>query len=185
MSTIRRQLLQLLQDRAVIRGDFVLASGQRSNYYIDGRMVEVHPAGAKLIGELLYERLEDVEFEAAGGLAVGAVPLVTAFVIACAEHGRSMEGFWVRDAAKTHGMQRLVEGKLAARDRVVVLDDVITSGRSAEKAVEAVEALGASVVKVIALVDRQQGAQELFAARKLPYEAIFSKDELLAPLPAS
>src|SRR5947209_16640645 len=162
MSEAEARLLRLLQERCFQRGTFHLASGGVSDYYIDGRMAEVFSEAAYLIGETLYERTQDLDFDAIGGLAVGAVPLTTAAVISYHLHGRNMEGFWVRDKAKTHGTQKLIEGGLREGARVVVVDDVITRGTSVIKAVEEVHKLGCVVVQVIALVDRLAGARELF-----------------------
>lgn len=160
------RLLELLKERSFRRAPagepFVLASGATSDYFIDGKMTAVHPEGAYLIGEVLFEHTRDIAFDAIGGLQVGAVPLTAAAVIASYRHGRPAEGFWVRDGAKDHGTKKLVEGGLAAGSRVVVVEDVFTKGGSALKAVEAVRAAGCTVVRVLALVDRLQGARELF-----------------------
>ena len=177
---IRTRLLALLRERAFREGDFTLASGQKSNYYIDGRMIAVCPEGSWLIGEAIFQQIRDVECDAVGGLAVGAVPLVTATMIACHTHGRSLEGFWVREKPKEHGAQKQIEGKLPANPKVVIVDDVITSGGSSIKAAEAVEAAGGKVVMMLAIVDRQQGAAELFHQRGYPYRPLFIKDELFA-----
>jgi orotate phosphoribosyltransferase len=156
------RLLELLKERSFRRGEFRLASGQASDYFIDGKMTAVHSEGAFLIGEVLYEWTRDVAFDAIGGLQVGAVPLITATVIACHRHGRPVEGFWVREEVKNHGTQKLIEGSLRQGARVVVVDDVFTKGGSAMKAVEAVRQAGCEVVLVLALVDRLQGARERF-----------------------
>src|SRR5437867_3574818 len=113
MSEAEKELLQLLKARSLQTGSFVLASGGTSSYYIDGKMAAVSAKGARLIGEILYERTKDLRIDAIGGLEVGAVPLVTAAVISYSLHGRDMEGFWVRDKAKAHGTQKLIEGNLA------------------------------------------------------------------------
>ena len=116
-----------------------------------------------------------LNIDALGGLAVGAVPLTTAAVIAYHLHGREMEGFWVRDKAKDHGTQKLVEGNLKPGARVAVLDDVITRGTSSVKAVEEVRGLGCEVVLVLALVDRLQGAAELFRQQGVAhFESVFT-----------
>jgi orotate phosphoribosyltransferase len=163
MTEAERQLLELLTARSFRRGSFTLASGDTSSYYIDGRMTAVFSAGAHLIGEVLYERTRDLDVEAIGGLEVGAVPLTTAAVIAYHRHGRAMEGFWARDKVKAHGTQKRVEGNVPPGGRVVVVDDVITRGTSTAKAIEAVrEEKGCQVVAVVTLVDRLQGAAELF-----------------------
>src|SRR5258708_511740 len=131
MSPAETQLLQLLKERSFTRGTFRLASGDVSDYYIDGRMTAVFSEAAHLIGEVLYEHTRDLSIDAIGGLEVGAVPLTTAAVISYHLHGRKMEGFWVRDKVKAHGTQKLVEGNLPRGSRVVIVDDVITKGSSA------------------------------------------------------
>jgi orotate phosphoribosyltransferase len=162
MTDTEQQLLRFLTERSFKRGQFQLASGGTSNYYIDGRTSEVSSQAAPLIGEVIYERTKDLDFDAMGGLAVGAVPLTTAAVISFAHHGRAMEGFWVRDEVKKHGTKKLIEGKLEPGSRVVILDDVITKGGSALKAINAVKEIGCEVVLVLALVDRLEGGEKLF-----------------------
>jgi len=174
----RARLLQLLRERAFRQGDFTLASGEKSDYYIDGKMIEVHPEGAALIGTAIYEQIKDLAVDAMGGLAVGAVPLVASAAVVCYQHGLQIEGFWVREASKSHGTKKLIEGRLPPDARVVILDDVITSGGSAQQAIDAVLAAGAKVVKIIALVDRQRGAKELFERQGYDYQPMFTKDEL-------
>jgi orotate phosphoribosyltransferase len=162
MIEAEQKLLQLLKDRSFKLGSFRLASGDQSNYFIDGKMTQVFSEAAYLIGEVLYEHTKDLAFDAIGGLEVGAVPLTTAAVISYHLHGRSLEGFWVRDKAKDHGTKKTVEGNLKPGSRVVVVDDVITRGQSGAKAVHAVRELGCEVVLVVALVDRLQGARQLY-----------------------
>ena len=175
MSAAETQLLQLLKERSFKRGAFRLASGDVSDYYIDGRMTAVFSEGAHLVGETLYERTKDLNIDAMGGLEVGAVPLTTAAVISYHLHGRKMEGFWVRDKAKTHGTQKLVEGNLQRGSRVVIVDDVFTKGASAVKAVKEAQNLGCEVVLVLALVDRLQGAGELMKENGIAnYQSVFT-----------
>jgi orotate phosphoribosyltransferase len=175
MSDAETRLLQLLRERCFKRGTFRLASGGTSDYYIDGRMAEVYSEAAHLIGETLYERTKELACDAIGGLAVGAVPLTTAAVISYHLHGKKMEGFWVRDKAKTHGMQKLVEGNLTPGARVVIVDDVITKGQSAVKAAQEVKGMGCEVALVLALVDRLQGAEACVLNEGfLNYRAVFT-----------
>ena len=175
MSAAETQLLQLLKERSFKRGTFRLASGDVSDYYIDGRMTAVFSEAAHLIGETLYERTRDLNIDAIGGLEVGAVPLTTAAVIAYHLHGRKMEGFWVRDKVKTHGTQKLVEGNLQPGSRVVIVDDVITKGSSALKAVQEAQTLGCEVVLVLSLVDRLQGAAQLLKEHGIAnYQSVFT-----------
>ncbi len=175
MSENEERLLEIFKERSFKRGTFRLASGATSDYYIDGRMTAVHSEGAYLIGEVLYERTKDLDVDAIGGLQVGAVPLTAAAVISYHRHGRPMEGFWVREEIKAHGTQKQVEGGLKKGDRVVIVDDVFTKGGSALKAVEAARELGCEVVLVLALVDRLQGAADLFRKNGIEnYRAVFT-----------
>lgn len=170
----RERLLGLIKERAVVRGDVVLASGQRSGYYIDGRMIAVSSEGAYWIGEAVYETTRDLEFDAIGGLAVGAIPIITSAVIGYHRHGRAMEGFWVRPQAKEHGLRKRIEGRLPQEARVVMVDDVVTSGGSTFQAIEEAEAQGAKVLRVVPLVDRLAGAAEAMAQRGYRYQPIFT-----------
>jgi orotate phosphoribosyltransferase len=175
MSTAEMQLLQLLKERSFKRGTFQLASGDKSDYYIDGRTTAVYSEAAHLIGNILYERTKDLDIDAIGGLEVGAVPLTTAAVIGYHLHGKKMEGFWVRDKEKTHGTRKLIEGNLKPGARVAIVDDVFTKGSSALKAAKAVKEVGCEVVLVLALVDRLKGAEELFQAEGIAnYQAVFT-----------
>jgi len=172
------KLLDLLRERAYKEGQFTLSSGRQSDYYFDGRMVQLCPEGAFLLGEVLYDELKDEQFEAIGGKAVGAVPLVTAFVISSFNHSREVEGFFVRDAAKTHGTQRKVEGKLEPGNRVVIVDDVCTSGESIRNAIQGAEEAGARVVLIVSVVDREEGGSQKLREEGYNYRAIFTRDQL-------
>ncbi|MBY0528132.1 MAG: orotate phosphoribosyltransferase [Gemmataceae bacterium] len=176
MSDIDQQLLQILKSRSFRSGTFRLTSGGTSTYYIDGRMSAVFSKSAHLIGEAIYERTKHLKFDAIGGLAVGAVPIATATVISYHLHGREMEGFWVRDEVKQHGTKKLIEGGgVKAGARVIILDDVLTTGGSAVKALRAVREEGCEVIKVMALVDRLAGAAQIFQQEGVTdYEPLFS-----------
>ncbi len=175
MSENEQRLLELLKGRSFEHGLFRLASGGTSNYYIDGKMTTVCSEGAYLIGEVLYERTKDEHIEAIGGLEVGAVPLTTAAVISYHRRGRPMEGFWVRDEVKSHGTQKRVEGRLRKGTRVAIVDDVITKGGSALKAIRAVREFECEVVLVLALVDRLEGAEDLFRQEGIEnYRSVFT-----------
>jgi len=166
MTETEQRLLTLLTARSFTRAKpgelFTLASGAKSEYFIDGKMTAVCAEGAALIGEVLYEHTKDLNADAIGGLQVGAVPLVTAAVISYHRHGRAIEGFWARDEAKDHGTKKQIEGGLKPGMRVVVVDDVFTKGGSTLKACQAARAFGCEVLAVLALVDRLQGARALF-----------------------
>src|SRR5262249_36957658 len=179
MSDIEQQLLEIIRDRAFRRGTFRLASGATSDYYIDGKMVEVYSRAAPLIGEVLYAHTKDLPIDAIGGLEVGAIPLTTAAVFSYHLHGRELEGFWVRDKAKGHGTQKVIEGNLAPGARVVIVDDVVTKGGSALKAIHAVQEAQCEVALVLALVGRLCGGEELFRENGVAaYRAIFTVRDL-------
>ena len=179
MSESEKKLLQIIRDRSFKCGVFKLASGDTSDYYIDGKMTEVFSRVARLIGEVLYERTKDLAIDAIGGLEVGAVPLTTAAVISYDLHGRKMEGFWVRDKIKDHGTQKFIEGALEPGWRVAIVDDVVTRGSSAIKAIKQVKAFGCEVVAVLTLVDRMCGAEDLFRENGIEdYRPIFTIHDL-------
>jgi len=180
MSNLERdQLRQMLLERSMRFGEFVLSSGATSNYYIDVRKTSLHPQGLRLISKLFFEMLQNENVTAVGGLTLGADPLVAGLMLHSAEQGRPLEGFFVRRTTKDHGLRGQVEGNLAGHKRIAILDDVITSGESAMIAAEAAESYKAQVVRVLAVVDRGQGAAQLFQQRGLPFASLFTIGELL------
>lgn len=178
-ATERDRLRQMLLDRSMRFGEFVLSSGATSNYYIDVRKTSLHPDGLRMISKMFYELLQADHVTAIGGLTMGADPLVTGVMLYSAERGRPLEGFLVRRTSKEHGTRGQVEGNLAGHKRVAILDDVITSGESSIIAAEAAESYKAEVVRVLAVVDRAQGAAQIFQQRGYPFTALFSIGELL------
>ncbi|MGH7740860.1 MAG: orotate phosphoribosyltransferase [Candidatus Eiseniibacteriota bacterium] len=178
-ATERDRLRQMLLDRSMRFGEFVLSSGATSNYYIDVRKTSLHPDGLRLISRMFWEALKSERVTAVGGLTLGADPLVAGLMLHAAEEGQTLEGFLVRKTSKDHGLRGQVEGNLAGHKRIAILDDVITSGESALIAAEAAESYKAEVVRVLAVVDREQGASQVFEQRGYPFSALFSIDELL------
>jgi len=171
--TWRPRLLELFRTRALSFGKFVLASGKESSYYINSKKALFHSECAALLGEALYESTRNLNVQAIGGLEVGALPMAAAAVIAYHHAGREIEGFFVRKQAKDHGNKERIEGVLQPAWRVAVIDDVLTTGGSAVEAVKAVEERGAVVAAVVCIVDRLQGARELFAP-KYPFLPLFT-----------
>jgi orotate phosphoribosyltransferase len=178
-STQRNDLRQMLLSRSMRFGEFVLSSGATSNYYIDVRKTSLHPQGLRMIAKLFCDVLMEDKVTAVGGLTLGADPLVAGVMLASAEMGHPMEGFLVRRNTKDHGLRGQVEGNLAGHKRVAILDDVITSGESALIAAEAAESYKAEIVRVLAVVDREQGASQIFQQRGYGFTALFSIGELL------
>lgn len=178
MDTIARERLKtLFLDRAVKRGHFVLASGKTSSFYIDSKQVLFHPEALRLLGSGFVTLASDLDYSAVGGLEVGALPLAAAVVLAAFDKGKVLEGFFVRKHAKDHGSQKRVEGRVAQGQRVLIIDDVLTTGSSADQAVLAAEEAGLVVAGVVCIVDRMQGAREKFAGR-YPFRSLFTSEDL-------
>ena len=174
----RERLLKLIKERAVIFGERKLASGRTSSYYIDGKMITFDPEGLYLTGRIICEMMKEERIDAVGGLALGAVPIVAAVAVVSFSEGRPVKAFTVRAEKKDHGTEKRVEGHLQKGWSVAIIDDVITTGGSSFRAIEAAEEKGAVVKKVIAIVDRLEGAQEAFSQKKYQFESIFTKKDL-------
>ncbi len=177
MADHRQALLALLQEHSFrYRPDppFKLASGRESPYYVDCRPVTHSAQGLFLIGEIFSELLAGLEVEAAGGLTMGADPLAHAVALTSYLKGRPINSFSVRKEAKAHGAGGLVVGAVRPGDRVVILEDVITTGGSTLKAINGARDFGLEVVKVLVLVDRQEGGREAVAAAVPRVEAVFT-----------
>jgi orotate phosphoribosyltransferase len=160
--TDRSTLITLLATRSTKRGQFTLASGKVSSLYIDARLTTMSPDGLRLIGTLGLAALrkEDWAVDAVGGLTLGADPIAYAISYASASSDKPLRAFTVRKQAKTHGTAKLIEGPFAAGDRVAIVEDVITTGKSTLQAIDAVREAGGAVIGVLALVDREEGGRE-------------------------
>lgn len=180
-SSGRTQLRELLKKRSVRTGDFVLSSGARSTFYVDARLTTMSGAGQALIGSVCLLRLDQAKWSpaAVGGLTLGADPVAYAIAHAAARAGRDIDAFTVRKEPKTHGTSRLVEGPLPLGGDVVIVEDVVTTGDSALRAIRAVLAAGSHVLGVLALVDRSQGGREKLAQEGYDLASIFDIRELL------
>lgn len=178
----RERLRSLLLDRSIRRGDFVLASGARSSYYIDGRKTTMSGQGQLLIGRLALAALDEAGWHpaAVGGLTLGADPVAYAIAHSAALVGRPLDAFTVRKEPKGHGTGRRIEGGFASGMDVVVVEDVVTSGESALRAIRAVEEEGGRVLGVLTVVDRQEGGRERLQEEDYPLISLFTAAELLA-----
>ncbi len=178
LGELRQQLLELFCQNAYREGDFVLSSGQSSTYYINGKQVTLHPEGSIAMGRLLLDKLP-ADTIGVAGLTLGADPMVTAVSVVGVYAGRSLMPLIVRKEAKGHGTQAYIEGiTLPPGSPVVVLEDVVTTGQSAMKAVTRLRDAGYQVDRILALVDRQQGGAEFYAGQGLTFEALFTVAEL-------
>ena len=177
---LRQALLDLFCTTAYKEGDFTLSSGQKSTYYINGKLVTLHPQGGKLIGQVLLPMIS-ADTVAVAGLTLGADPIVSAVNVVAAYEGRSLTALIVRKEAKGHGTKVYIEGPLLPpNSSVVVLEDVVTTGNSAMKAVERLRDAGYRVNQVISLVDRQQGGAEFYQQQGVNFQAIYSIADLKA-----
>jgi orotate phosphoribosyltransferase len=175
---LREILLELLCKNAYTEGDFVLSSGQRSSYYINCKKVSLAAEGALAIGRLLFSLLPE-DIAGVAGLTLGADPLVTAVSLVSALENQPIPGLIIRKEAKGHGTQAYLEGpQLESQAKVVVLEDVVTTGKSAMQAVERLQGVGYQVEHIIALVDREQGGAAFYQAQGLNFKAVFSIRDL-------
>ncbi|MDE2654331.1 MAG: orotate phosphoribosyltransferase [Gemmatimonadota bacterium] len=179
MSSLSR-LRQLLRRRSVKSGDFTLASGRRSRYYIDARLTTMSGQGQVLVGEVCWQVIEEAGWKAdfVGGMTLGADPVAYAIANHATRRGHRLDAFTVRKRAKGHGTGRQIEGGLPVGARVVVVDDTVTTGGSLLAAVEVVARHGAVIAGVLALVDREEGGGERVAEAGYDFRAVFTGGDL-------
>ena len=176
------ELLDLILRVSFEKRRVVLSSGKESDFYLDLRTTMMRPRGIELAGRLLLARLgEGPRVDAVGGMVVAAVPVVAAVLAAAARAGaewNELAGFFVRKEAKQHGLGKRIEGAFRAGQRVALVEDTMTTGGSTLEALDAVEAAGGSVARVLCLVDRGEGAADAFAKRGLALEALYTRADL-------
>ena len=172
----RDELLRAIRDKAVVHGDFVLSSGQRATWYIDLRRVLLDGAAAPLAGRVMLAVTADLDYEAVGGLTLGADPVATAMLHAAAAAGRRLDAFVVRKEGKAHGLQRRIEGPDVAGRRVLAVEDTSTTGGSVLTAVAALREAGAEIAGVAVIVER--GARSRITSEGLPFRAAFELSDL-------
>jgi orotate phosphoribosyltransferase len=190
---MRDRLIRLIYENAFKYSEepiFKLISGRMSNYYFNCKTVTFHPEGMYLIGNIIFDMIKDLNVKGIGGLTLGADPISDAVAYTSFLKGRPIEAFVVRKSAKSHGTMQWIEGNVKAGDRVVIVDDVITTGKSTIEAITRAKEAGLDIVKVIALVDRQEGGYENIMEQlksasggKVGYklvEAIVTRDDVMA-----
>jgi orotate phosphoribosyltransferase len=175
----KERLRQLILKHAYFPGKVILSSGKESDFYIDARIVTLMPQGALLTAEIMLDMANDLDITAIGGPTLGADPMVGALGVVSFQQGRALTTFIIRKEPKGHGKGNMIEGpKLKAGDRVVVIDDVATTGKAFVHSLDVMRDLGVEVVKCLCVVDRQEGAAEAVAGRGSRLEAIFSIGEI-------
>jgi orotate phosphoribosyltransferase len=172
------KLVELIEQKSLQRGRFVLASGRVSTYYIDGKMTCMDPEGSTLIAKAILEEIRDLAVDAVGGMDMGATPIVGAVATRSLDAGRPLPVFVVRKEVKGHGTMKAIEGPLPAPCNVVIVDDVVTTGGSILKAIDAVEKLGCKVLMAITVLDRNAGASEELHRRGIPYTPLVTLADL-------
>lgn len=176
--TDRQELLSLVKDLAVVHGTVTLSSGREADFYVDLRRVTLSGRAAPLVGRVLLELTADLEYDAVGGLTMGADPVATAMLHAAAAQGRVVDAFVVRKEAKAHGLQRRIEGPDISGRRVLVLEDTSTTGGSPLAALQAVREAGAIPLAVVVIADRATGAAEKIEAEGVSYRYAYSVEDL-------
>ncbi len=172
----KQTLIELVRSRALKFGDFTLASGKKASYYLDGKQVTLDSFGAKLIADGILNLLADQlpMPDAVGGMSIGADPITAAVITMAGVRGQQMSGFLVRKEAKGHGTNRYVEGPVRPGQRVVIVEDVVTTGGSSLDAITRVEEFGLKVARVVAIIDRMEGGAEAFAAKGYHFSSLLT-----------
>lgn len=178
--TDREKLKNLLKEKSLKIGDFVLASGKRSNYYFDSKLTTLTAEGAYLTGKCFFDVVanEKIEADYIGGMTLGSDPIVTAAALVSRIEGKPIDAFIVRKEEKGHGTKKWIEGPAETGRRTIIVDDVVTTGGSTFKAIEKAEEFGLKVIAVIALLDREEGGGEALSA-KYPFYSIVKKSEIM------
>ena len=174
----RERLLELIKARAIVHGRVTLSSGREADYYVDLRRITLDGEAAPLVGQVMNELTTGLDFEAVGGLTLGADPVATAMLHAAAAAGRRLDAFVVRKSGKAHGLQQRIEGPSIKGRRVLIVEDTTTTGASPLDAVAAARQEGAEVVAVATIADRATGAKEKLEAQGLTYVTAYSLQEL-------
>jgi len=174
----RARLLEIVKEKAIVHGRVTLSSGKEADYYVDLRRITLDGEAAPLVGRVMRDLTSDWDFEAVGGLTLGADPVATAMLHAAATEGERLDAYVVRKAGKAHGLQQRIEGPSIAGRRALVVEDTSTTGASPLEAATAAQEAGATVVGVATIADRATGAAERFAEAGFAYRYVFSLEDL-------
>ncbi len=174
----RDRLLHLVTAKAIVHGRVTLSSGKQADYYVDLRRITLDGEAAPLVGRVMRDLTRDLEFDAVGGLTLGADPVATSMLHAAAAAGDRLDAFVVRKAGKAHGLQQRIEGPSIAGRRVLIVEDTSTTGASPLDAARAAQDAGATVVAVATIADRSTGAAQVFADAGLDYRFVYGLADL-------
>ncbi|MBM4054910.1 MAG: orotate phosphoribosyltransferase [Planctomycetes bacterium] len=178
----RKELLRIIIEKSFKYNEkpvFKLTSGKMSNYYINCKATTLDSASMLLIGQLFFEKIKQLDADAIGGLTHGADPIAFATAMVSAMQGSNIQAFVIRKEAKSYGMMKLIEGNVSEGDKVVIVDDVVTTGGSTIQAIDRAREHKLEIVKAIALVDRQEGGRENIENKNVVFESLFTRDELI------
>jgi orotate phosphoribosyltransferase len=179
--TLRQRAFNLIKERSFGRKKIRLASGRESDFYFDMKPTLMHPEGAYCLAELVLKRLQNEPVDFIGGVAVGAVPLISAVTVLSYTHHRPLPGFFVRKEVKDHGTKKLIDGVDTLEGcNVAILEDVTTTGGSSMIAVDAARKSGGAIALVLSIVDREEGAVDFYRQAGIPFDSIFKASEFLA-----
>ena len=174
----RARLLEIVKAKAIVHGRVTLSSGKEADYYVDLRRITLDGEASPLVGRVMLDLVEDLDFDAVGGLTLGADPVATAMLHASAAAGKRLDAFVVRKAGKAHGLQQRIEGPSIEGRRVLIVEDTSTTGASPLEAANAAREAGAEVVAVATIADRATGAADKFAESGLDYRFVYGLAEL-------
>lgn len=174
----RRALLDLVKAKAIVHGRVTLSSGREADYYVDLRRITLDGQASPLVGRVMRDLTADLDYDAVGGLTLGADPVATAMLHAAAAAGQRLDAFVVRKAGKAHGLQQRIEGPAIAGRRVLIVEDTSTTGASPMEAARAAQEAGATVVAVATIADRSTGAAQVFADAGLDYRYAYGLADL-------
>jgi orotate phosphoribosyltransferase len=177
--TEREELKRIITERSILKGEFTLVSGKKSSYYINGKLTTLNARGLYLTAKLLLDEFDGFEYDGFAGPTIGADPIIGALLTLSAQRGLEREGFLIRKLTKEHGTRNLVEGNITPGARVMLLEDVATTGGSLIKAAEAITSGGGKIAGVFTIVDREEGATETLAAAGYEFHSLFKVSELL------
>ena len=181
VSTARVRLLDLIRAKAIVHGNVTLSSGREADYYVDLRRISLDGEAAPLVGVVMRDLTRDLDYDAAGGLTLGADPVATSMLHAAAAAGERCDAFVVRKEGKAHGLQQRIEGPSVAGRRVLVVEDTTTTGASPIAALRAVREAGGEVVAVATIADRATGAGAKIEAECVAYRFVYSLEDLGLP----